>query len=99
MFKEETRRWIDEMRAAGKLAELDEAALEKLADSYAVKLEAYFNNAVRKQLEPSGKAADFEKMLIYDSQYTTKFLNQSIPGYAGFKTDIFRQAKKEIAGM
>jgi len=28
-----------------------------------------------------------------------KFLNQSIPGYAGFKTDIFLQAKREIAGI
>jgi hypothetical protein len=98
MFKEETRRWIDEMRSEGKLTELDEAALDKLADEYAIKLEDYFNEAVRKQLTPVGKVADFEKMLIYDTQYTTKFLNQAIPGYVGFKIDIFRQAKKEITG-
>jgi hypothetical protein len=98
MFKEETTRWVDEMRAEGKLAELDDAACNKLADEYAIKLEKYFNEAVRKQLAPVGKVADFEKMLIYDSQYTTKFLNQAIPGYMGFKIDIFCQAKKAITG-
>jgi hypothetical protein len=99
MFKEETRRWINEIRSEGKLAELDEAALDKLADEYAIKLEDYFNEAVRRQLTPVGKVADFEKMLIYDTQYTTKFLNQAIPGYMGFKLDIFRQAKKAIMGF
>jgi hypothetical protein len=98
MFKEETRRWVEDMRAEGKLAELDEASLDKLVGEYAIKLEDYFNEAVRKQLTPVGKVADFEKMLIYDSQYTTKFLNQAIPGYMGFKIDIFRQAEKEITG-
>lgn len=98
MFKEETNCWVNEMRSEGKLAEWDETALAKLVDDYAFKLEDYFNEAVRKQLAPVGKVADFEKMLIYDSQYTTKFLNQSIPGYVGFKIDIFRQAKKAITG-
>jgi hypothetical protein len=98
MFKEETRRWVDEMHEAGKLPDLDEKALDRLADEYAVKLEDYFNDAVRKQLAPFGKVADFEKMLIYDTQYTTKFLNQAIPGYMGFKIEVFQQAKKEITG-
>jgi hypothetical protein len=99
MFKEETRRWVDEMWSVGRLTELDEPALNKLVDDYAIRLEDYFNEAVRRQLTPVGKVADFEKMLIYDSQYTTKFLNQSIPGYLGFKTEIFRQAKKVITGL
>ncbi|MBN1548650.1 MAG: hypothetical protein JW902_18520 [Syntrophaceae bacterium] len=98
MFKEETRRWVDEMLEAGKLSDLDEKALEQITDEYAVKLEEFFYDAVRKQLAPVGKVADFEKMLIYDTQYTTKFLNQAIPGYAGFKIDVFRQAKKKITG-
>jgi hypothetical protein len=99
MFKEETRRWVDDMRSEGKLAELDETSLDKLAGEYAIELENYFNEAVRKQLTPVGKVADFEKMLIYDSQYTTKFLNQSIPGYMGFKMEVFIQAKKAITGL
>jgi hypothetical protein len=96
MFKEETTRWVDEMRVEGKLAGLDETALKQLANEYAIKLEDYFNEAVRRQLAPVGKVADFEKMLIYDTQYTTKFLNQAIPGYMGFKIDIFHQAKNVI---
>lgn len=99
MFREETAQWIKDMRNEGKLAALDEAALSKLADEYTIKLEDFFNDAVRKQLAPAGKVADFEKMLIYDSQYTTKFLNQTIPGYLAFKTEIFLQAKKAITGM
>ena len=96
MFKEETLQWIKEMQSEGKLAQLNAADLNQLAEEYATKLEAYFYEAVRKQLAPFGKVADFEKMLIYDSQYTTKFLNQSIPGYADFKREIFLQAKKVI---
>lgn len=98
MFKEETLQWIKEMQSGGQLAELDTVALNRLADEYAAKLEAYFYEAVRKQLAPFGKVSDFEKMLIYDSQYTTKFLNQSIPGYLDFKREIFLQAKKVITG-
>jgi len=98
MFKEETLQWIKEMQSKGQLAGLDAAALNQLADEYAAKLEAYFYEAVRKQLAPFGKVADFDKMLIYDTQYTTKFLNQAIPGYLDFKHEIFLQAKKAITG-
>ena len=98
MFKEETLQWIKEMQSEGKLAQLNAADLNQLAEEYAAKLEAYFYEAVRKQLAPFGKVADFEKMMIYDTQYTTKFLNQTIPGYMGFKIEVFRQAKKEITG-
>lgn len=98
MFKEETLQWIKDMQNAGKLSELDTAALNKLANEYAIKLEELFNDAVRIQLSPVGKVGDFEKMLIYDSQYTTKFLNQAIPGFPDFKKEIFLQAKKVITG-
>ncbi len=98
MFKEETSRWIKDLQDQGKLAEHDKEALGRLADAYAIKLEEYFNEAVRKQLGPTGKLADFEKMLLYDTQYTTKFLNQAIPGFPGFKEEIFRKARKEITG-
>jgi hypothetical protein len=37
--------------------------------------------AVVKQLKPVGKAADFERMILYDRQYVHKYLNQVIPGY------------------
>ncbi len=99
MFKEETLQWIKEMQSEGKLAELDTADMNQLTEEYAAKLEAYFYEAVRKQLAPCGKVADFEKILIYDSQYTTKFLNQAIPGYLNFKRETFLLAKKVITGL
>jgi hypothetical protein len=37
-------------------------------------------------------------MLLYDSQYMNKYLNQTIPGYPGFQKNIFDTAKKNILG-
>ncbi len=51
-----------------------------------------------RQLEPLGKAAEFERMLLYDSQYTHKYLNQTIPSYYGFRAEIFNKARKIILG-
>ena len=45
-----------------------------------------------------GKVADFERMLIWDTQYTHKFLNQTIPGYPSFKMEIMERARKAILG-
>jgi hypothetical protein len=45
-----------------------------------------------------GKDAEFERMLLYDSQYTHKYLNQTIPGYYGFRAEVFAQARKTITG-
>jgi hypothetical protein len=98
MFKETALSWIIDLEEDGKLGTLDPESRDKLANEYAQKLEDIFNEAVVTQLKPVGKAADFEKMLLYDSQYTHKYLNQMIPGYYGFRADIFNQARKIILG-
>jgi len=78
MFKETALTWIAELEKAGKLKEQDTTARDQLADDYARRLEEIFNQEVTRQLEPLGKAAEFERMLLYDSQYTHKYLNQTI---------------------
>jgi hypothetical protein len=37
-------------------------------------------------------------MLLYDSQYTHKYLNQTIPGYYGFRAEVFEKAREKIVG-
>ncbi|MCK9230884.1 MAG: hypothetical protein M0Q23_08975 [Syntrophales bacterium] len=98
MFKETVLGWIAEMEEKGTIGRLDEGARTRLVDDYAVKLEEFFTQAVTKQLKPTGKAADFERMMIYDGQYVHKFLNQAIPGYYGFRAEIFEKARKAIIG-
>ncbi|MDQ5985552.1 MAG: hypothetical protein CSYNP_01264 [Syntrophus sp. SKADARSKE-3] len=98
MFRETALTWIAELQEAGKLTDLDAEARNKLANDYAQKLEDYFNEAIVNQLKPVGKAADFERMVLYDSQYVHKYLNQMIPGYYGFRSEIFDKAKKIILG-
>jgi hypothetical protein len=90
--------WISEMEEQGKISRLDDESRTKLVNDYAQRLEEIFNEEVAKQLEPIGKAAEFERMLLYDSQYTHKYLNQTIPGYYGFRADIFEKARKIILG-
>lgn len=98
MFRETALHWISELEEAGKISRLDHESRSKLADDYAEKLEELFNEAVARQLEPLGKAAEFERMLLYDSQYMHKYLNQTIPSYYGFRAEIFEKAKKIILG-
>jgi hypothetical protein len=98
MFKETALTWIADLESAGKLAPLDGERRNRLADEYAAKLEEIFNQEVSRQLEPLGKASEFERMLLYDSQYTHKYLNQTIPGYYGFRAEIFEKARKIIVG-
>lgn len=98
MFKETALGWIAEMEGAGRIGSLDEAGRSRLADDYAAKLEVFFNEAVALQLKPLGKDAEFERMLLYDSQYTHKYLNQTIPGYYGFRAEVFERARKAITG-
>ena len=98
MFKETALSWIAELEEAGKLGPLDGERRGRLADEYALKLEEIFNEEVSRQLGPLGKAAEFERMLLYDSQYTHKYLNQTIPSYYGFRTEIFEKARKIILG-
>jgi hypothetical protein len=98
MYKETTRQWIADMKAEGKLQDLDGNALDKLTDDYARRLEEKYEEAIRRQLEPVGKVAEFERMMIFDGQYMNKYLNQMIPGYPAFKMEVFNQIKKEIIG-
>lgn len=98
MFLETALTWISELEEAGKIGSLDTESRRKLANDYASKLEEIFNEYVVRQLEPLGKAAEFERMLLYDSQYTHKYLNQTIPSYYGFRAEIFEKARKIILG-
>ncbi len=98
MFEETARKWIDEMRLEGKLKGVGGEALKQLAGDYASRLEKIFYEEVTKQLELRGKAEEFDRILLYDGQYVNKYLNQTIPGYQGFKTDIFINARKIITG-
>jgi hypothetical protein len=98
MFKETALTWIAELEEAGKLRDLDAESRGRLAGDYAAQLEEIFNAEVSRQLEPIGKAAEFERMVLYDSQYTHKYLNQTIPSYYGFRAEIFEKAKAIILG-
>ena len=98
MFKETALGWVADLEEAGRISGLDAAGRSKLADDYAAKLEAFFNEAVANQLKPLGKDAEFERMLLYDSQYTHKYLNQTIPGYYGFRAEVFEKARNTITG-
>lgn len=96
MFYEIAKKWIEELRSQNKLQEYGEAALEKLARDYAAKLEEIFDDAVKKQLQPLNKADEYDAMRLWDSQYTGKYLNQTIPGFYSFREEVFKQAKKII---
>jgi hypothetical protein len=96
MYKETAREWVNQMKAEGRLEGLDDEALDKLVNQYATKIEEGYEEAVKKQLEPVGKVAEFERMMIFDGQYMNKYLNQTIPGYPAFKLETMNQLKKRI---
>ena len=98
MFQETAGQWIDELAQEGKLGNLDEEGRRTMIRDYATRIEEFFVAEVTRQLEPMGKVADFERMLIWDTQYTHKFLNQTIPGYPSFKMEILARARKAITG-
>jgi hypothetical protein len=98
MFQETASQWIDELDKEGKLANMDAEGRKVLVRDYATRIEEFFVTEVTRQLEPMGKVADFERMLIWDTQYTNKFLNQTIPGYPSFKIEILEKARKAILG-
>ena len=98
MFQETASQWIDDLDREGKLANLDAEGRKALVRDYATRIEEFFVTEVTRQLEPMGKVADFERMLIWDTQYTNKFLNQTIPGYPSFKMEILERARKSILG-
>lgn len=98
MYIGTAKRWIAELQEEGKLAGLDQDALDKLAQDYARRLEEIFTEEVTRQMEKYGKAEEFERMLLYDGQYMNKYLNQTIPAYSLFRLEIFSKARKIILG-
>ncbi len=96
MFQDIAQEWVDELVQEGRLADLDEEGRRALRRDYAHRIEEFFVAEVTRQLAPMGKVADFERMLIWDTQYTHKFLNQTIPGYPSFKMEILNRARREI---
>lgn len=98
MFQDVAQEWMDELTAAGRMENHDEEGRRALRRDYAQQIEEFFIAAVTKQLEPMGKVSDFERMLVWDTQYTHKFLNQTIPGYPSFKMEILAKARKAILG-
>lgn len=98
MFSETAKRWIEELKARGKLQGLDDVELRRLADDYARRIEAFYEEAVRRQLEPVGKVAEYDRMILFDTQYLHKYLNQTIPGYPAFRFEVLQEARKAILG-
>lgn len=98
MFLEATRFWVSELQREGKLAGKTPDELEKIALGYAAKLEEFYYSEVKEQLDKYGKGAEFERMLLYDTQYLSKYLNQTIPAFPAFRYEIFEKAKKAILG-
>ncbi len=98
MFLEATRYWVNELQKKGKLADKSEAEMEQMAVDLSVKLEEYYYEQVRDQMEKLGKSAEFERMILYDTQYLSKYLNQTLPAFPAFKYEIFEQAKKKFLG-
>jgi len=98
MFKQVVRVWLDEGEREGRLSVLNEEERQRLVDRYAEKLEEIFQEEVLKQMAFRGKKRDYEHLLAYDSQYAAKFLNQVIPGYPQFQSEVFALAKEIILG-
>lgn len=96
MFEDIAEQWVRELLGKDERERIDDAETKQLIEKYARKLEDFFHKEVLKQLEPFGKRSEYERMLLYDSQYINKYLNQTIPGYAGFLTEILERAKKII---
>ncbi len=99
MFDETVRMWIREMIEEGSMHGSDEEFLKQHTKDYAHSLRKFFIARLPLHLEKSGKAEEFERMMLYDSQYIHKYLNQTIPGYPGFRADIFNKAKKTILNI
>jgi hypothetical protein len=98
MYEETVRQWIEEIQEKGKFKDAGQEARDRVIQEYARRLEEIFHEEVSKQLEKSGKAQEFERMLLYDTQYMNKYLNQTIPGFPAFRMEVFDRAKKIILG-
>lgn len=69
MFRETALDWIAELEKDGKITPLDTANKNRVAENYAQRLEEILNAEVLLQLKRIGKEAEYERILIYDSQY------------------------------
>ncbi len=98
MFRDTAEQWVEDLKARGKLQNLDDASVRKLVGDYAARIEAFYHEAVHRQLEPIGKGAEYERMILFDTQYLHKYLNQTIPGYPAFRFDVLQEARKAILG-
>lgn len=98
MFLETTRDWVNELHKEGKLEDKSPDELETLARELSVKLEEYYYEEIRDQMEKIGKAAEFERMVLFDTQYLSKYLNQTLPAFPAYRQEIFQRAKKKLLG-
>ena len=98
IYEETARQWVAEIEQQGKCAYTGQEERERVIRDYARRLEEIFHQEVARQLGESGKARDFERMLLYDTQYIDKFLNQAIPAFPSFRTEVFNKAKRIILG-
>jgi len=96
MFQETAREWIEQWQGEGLLERGDEARTARLVKDCAARIEEIFTAAVTRQLTPLGKAADFERLLLWDTQYVHKFLNQTIPAYYNFREEVLAEARRTI---
>jgi hypothetical protein len=94
MFLDATRYWVKELQQKGKLHDKSPDELEKLAVELSVKLEEYYYEQIRDQMEKLDKSAELERMILYDTQYLSKYLNQTLPAFPALKYEIFEKAKK-----
>ena len=98
MFLEATRYWVKELQHKGKLTDKNPDELEQMALELSAKLESYYYEQIRDQMEKLGKTAELERMILYDTQYLSKYLNQTLPAFPAFKYEIFENAKKIFLG-
>lgn len=93
MFYETAGDWVNAWIEDGSLPALEGDARSRVIKECAGRIEEIFCADVLRQLTPMGKAADFERMMVWDTQYVHKFLNQTVPGYPAFRADILSRAK------
>jgi hypothetical protein len=98
MFRETAEQWVQELKDRGGLKDVGAEELRRLVDDYARQIEEFYDAAVRRQLEPVGKVAEYDRMILFDTQYLSKYLNQTIPGFPAFRFEVLQAARKAILG-
>jgi hypothetical protein len=72
--------------------------INRFVNDYARRIEAIYDSEVSRQMQHRGKDDEYDRMKLYDTQYMSKYLNQAIPGFPGFKMEILAKAKRIILG-